>query len=100
MQSTQAQRSPAALAPLSSAGLTGLLRSDGAMLAAMFAAVGVYYLLPGLAFAVIGAALFFALAVLKPYLTPAPIVASMSLLIRWAFMCAQRAPSPVPGSTT
>jgi O-antigen ligase len=83
MQSTQAQRSPAAaLAPLSSAGLTGLLRSDGAMLAAMFVAVGVYYLLPGLAFAVVGAALFFTLAVLRPHLTPAPIVASMSLFFR------------------
>jgi putative inorganic carbon (hco3(-)) transporter len=58
------------------------LRSDSAALAAMFAAVAVYYLLPGLLAAVLGGALFFALALWKPHLTTAPIVASVSLFYR------------------
>ncbi|HUS15050.1 MAG TPA: O-antigen ligase family protein [Chloroflexia bacterium] len=81
MEATQA---PPAAVPATIATSRGreILQSDGAALVAMFLAIGVYYLLPGLATAAVGAAAFIALAIWKPHLTPIPIVAGMALFAR------------------
>jgi O-antigen ligase len=62
--------------------LRALLLSDGGVLAGMFVATAIYYLLPGLPAAVVGAALFLALAIWRPHLTPAPIIAAAALFLR------------------
>src|SRR5579859_2875878 len=81
MHSTQAQRAtPGAVVDTGRA--RAWLASDTGGLVLMFLAVGIYYLLPGLAVAVIGGALFLGLAIWKPHLTIAPIVASASLFYR------------------
>ncbi len=83
MQTTQVQPQPApTLALPTNSRLRAGLQSDGAALAALFVAAAIYYLLPGLPAAVIGAALYFALALWRPHLTPAPIIASASLFLR------------------
>ncbi len=104
MESTHPSLAPAAVAAREPAAertrLQIWLRSDTAVLIAMFAAVGIYYLVPGLldgwapgwppgvvtalnlGSAVAGGALFLALALLRPYLTPIPIAAGISLFYR------------------
>lgn len=83
MQSTQIERPTPAPSLLDTrAGARDLLQTDGAALAAMFAALAGYYLLPGPVFAMLGGAAFVALALWKPYLAPVPIAAGMSLFYR------------------
>src|SRR3954470_7677250 len=86
MQTTQVQpTTPARTAlPATQGGdrVRAWLQSDAAALAAMFVALAIYYMLPGLAFAALGGLLFLALAFWKPYLTPVPIAAAMSLFYR------------------
>ena len=83
MQTTQAspQSAPMLVLPVNARLRTWLL-SDGAVLAALFLAAAIYYLLPGLPAAIVGAALYFALALWRPHLTPAPIIASAALFLR------------------
>ena len=86
MQTTQIQAPPAGQTAVrearGGAGARTWLRSDTAALIALFLAAGLYYLGPGLPFAVLGGALFLALAVWRPALTLAPIAASVSLFYR------------------
>ena len=83
MHTTQAPPQPApALVLPADTRLRAWLLSDGAVLAALFLAAAIYYLLPGLPAAVVGAALYFALALWRPHLTPAPIIAGAALFLR------------------
>src|SRR5689334_3264704 len=86
MQTTQVEPTtparPALLDAQGGARAREWMRSDAAALAAMFVAIAVYYMLPGLPAAVAGGALFLAVAFWKPYLTPVPIAAGMSLFYR------------------
>ncbi|MGI8587368.1 MAG: O-antigen ligase family protein [Chloroflexia bacterium] len=82
METTQPRSAPAFADTRVRPNITAILRSDGAAIAGLFLAAGVFYLGPGLTFAVLGGALYLALALWKPYLTPVPIIAAASLFYR------------------
>src|SRR5689334_19953136 len=68
--------------PQASAQLQARLQSDNVALAAMLAAIALYYFSTGLPLAVLGGGLFFVLAVWRPKLTIACITLAIPLFYR------------------